>query len=200
MISNSESKGAAVSKKFDDFNAEDRIDIKLLENSIHFLTGEIDQESIDKCIKWITYENLDTRSEKTLTLYINSTGGDLYSAFALIDVIKNSEHPVRTIAMGAVMSAAFLIAASGAKGQRFAARNVSYMCHQFTENVDAKYHDIKAAMKGNDMCNDMMVNVLKEATGLAPSIIKKKLLPASDVYLTAEEAVELKIADNILER
>lgn len=200
MISNSESKGAAVSKKVDDFNAEDRIDIKLLENSIHFLTGEIDQESVDKCIKWITYENLDTRSEKILTLYINSTGGDLYSAFALIDVIKNSEHPVRTIAIGAVMSAAFLIAASGTKGQRFAARNVSYMCHQFTENVDAKYHDIKAAMKGNEMCNDMMVAVLKEATGLAPSVIKKKLLPASDVYLTAEEAVELKIADHILER
>lgn len=200
MISNSESKGAIVSKKFDDFNAEDRIDIKLLENSIHFLTGEIDQESVDKCIKWITYENLDTKTEKVLTLYVNSTGGDLYSAFALIDVMRNSEHPVRTIAMGAVMSAAFLIAAAGTKGQRYAARNVSYMCHQFTENVDAKYHDIKAAMKGNDMCNEMMVNVLKEATGLAPSVIRKKLLPASDVYLTADEAVELNIADNILER
>ena len=35
-------------KKIDDFNAEDRIDIKLLENSIFFLTGEIEEENINK--------------------------------------------------------------------------------------------------------------------------------------------------------
>jgi ATP-dependent protease ClpP protease subunit len=44
-----------------------------------------------------------------------------------------------------------------------------------------------------------MVAILKDATGLAPSVIKKKLLPASDVYLSAEEVVELGIADQILE-
>jgi ATP-dependent protease ClpP protease subunit len=54
-------------------------------------------------------------------------------------------------------------------------------------------------MKENDLCNDRMIAILKEATGFAPSVIKKKLLPASDVYLTAEEVVELKIADHILE-
>jgi ATP-dependent Clp protease, protease subunit len=184
-------------KKIDDFNAEDRIDIKLLENSVYFLTGEIDEDSIEKCIKWITYENLDPK-EKTLTLYINSTGGDLYSALALIDIMKHSTHPVRTIAIGSVMSAAFLIAASGADGERYAATNVSYMCHQFSENTEGKYHDLKATMKGNEMCNEMMVAVLKEATGLAPSVIKKKLLPASDVYLSAQEAIDLGIADQLL--
>ena len=51
-------------KKVDDFNAEDRIDLKLLENSVFFLTGEIAEENIGKCIKWLTYENLDTKTEK----------------------------------------------------------------------------------------------------------------------------------------
>lgn len=184
-------------KKIDEFNASDRIDVKLLENSVHFLTGEIDDDNVNDCIKWIVYENLDQR-EKTLSLYINSTGGDLYSAFALIDIMKNSKHPIRTIAIGSAMSAAFLIAASGTEGERYAAKNVSYMCHQFTESMDSKYHDLKAAMKGNEMSNEMMVAVLKEATGLAPSVIKKKLLPASDVYLTAQEAIELGIADHLL--
>ena len=97
------------------------------------------------------------------------------------------------------MSAAFLIFASGTKGHRYAARNASFMSHQFTENTEGKYHDIKASMKENDLCNDRMVGVLKEATGLSPSVIKKKLLPASDVYLTAEEAVGFGVADRILE-
>ncbi len=187
-------------KKLEEFNAEDRIDLKLLENSVHFLSGEINEENIDKCIRWIIYENLDAKVSKVLTLYINSTGGDLYSAFALIDVMKNSTHPVRTIAIGSAMSAAFLIAASGTNGERYAAKNVSYMCHQFTENTEGKYHDLKATMKGNELCNSMMVDVLREATGMAPSVIRKKLLPASDVYLSAAEAVEIGIADHILER
>jgi ATP-dependent Clp protease protease subunit len=189
------SEGARV-KKFDDFNAEDRIDIKLLENSIHFLIGEIDEENIQKCIKWITYESLDSR-DKILTLYINSTGGSLYDSFALIDVMRHSTHPIRTIGIGSVMSAAFLIFASGTAGQRYSAKNTSFMCHQFSESMDNKYHDLKATMRENDLCNDRMVAVLKDATGLAPSVIKKKLLPASDVYLTAEEVVDIGIADHI---
>lgn len=186
-------------KKLEDFIAEDRIDLKLLENSTYFINGEIDEENIGACVKWLIYENLDTSKEKILTLYINSTGGDLYQAFGLIDVMRSSPHTVRCIGVGAVMSAAFLIFASADKGQRYAAKNTSFMCHQFSESMDNKYHDLKATMKENDLCNDKMVAVLKEATGLAPSVIKKKLLPASDVYLTAEEVVELGIADHILE-
>jgi ATP-dependent Clp protease protease subunit len=184
-------------KKLEDFSAEDRIDVKLLDNHTHFLVGEIEEGNINKCIKWITYENLDGK-DKTLTLYINSTGGDLYQGFALIDVIQSSTHPVRVIGIGAVMSAAFLIFASGTKGERFAAKNTSFMCHQFTSGTDAKYHDLKAEMKETEELNTKMVNILKEATGLAPSVVKRKLLPASDVYLTAEEVVEMGVADFIL--
>lgn len=184
-------------KKLEDFSAEDRIDVKLLDNHTHFLVGEIEEDTINACIKWITYESLDAK-EKTLTLYINSTGGDLYQAFALIDVMQNSHHPIRVIGIGAVMSAAFLIFASGTKGERYAATNTSFMCHQFTSNADAKYHDLKAEVKEYELLNTKMINILKESTGLPPSKIKTKLLPASDVYLTAEEVVELGIADFIL--
>lgn len=184
-------------KKLEDFSASDRIDVKLLDNHTHFLVGDIEEENINECIKWVTYENLDHK-EKTLTLYINSTGGDLYQAFALIDIIQTSNHPIRVIGIGSVMSAAFLIFASGTKGERYAAPNASFMCHQFTSGVDAKYHDIKAEMKENEALNLRMVNILKEATGLPPHKVKAKLLPASDVYLTAEEAVDLGIADYLL--
>ncbi len=186
-------------KKLEDFIAEDRIDLKLLENSTFFINGEINEDSIGAAVKWLIYENLDVSREKVLTLYINSTGGDLYQAFGLIDIMKASPHVVRCIGIGAVMSAAFLIFASGDQGQRYAAKNTSFMCHQFSESMDNKYHDLKATMKENDLCNDRMVSVLKDATGLAPSIIKKKLLPASDVYLSAQEVLDLGIADHILE-
>ena len=196
MISNRHI-GAFV-KKIDEFNAEDRIDLRLLENSVYYLTGEISEDSITPVIRWIMYENLEVRDGKNLTLYINSTGGDLYQAFALIDVIKQSRHTISTVALGACMSAAFLIFAAGSKGQRFASKNASFMCHQFSESMDNKYHDLKATMKENDTCNQRMIDILKEATGLTPSKIKAKLLPASDVYLTSEETINLGIADKLM--
>jgi ATP-dependent Clp protease protease subunit len=197
MISNSNLK-EQVLKKIDEFNAADRIGVKLLENSVFVLSGEITEENINECVKWIIFENLDSK-EKILTLYVNSTGGDLYQAFALIDIMQSSKHSVRTIGIGSVMSAAFLIFTSGTKGERYIAANTGIMCHQFAGGGgDAKFHDLKAEMKENELLNQKMVNILKEATGLTPSRIKSKLLPASDVYMTAQEALDLGIADQLL--
>lgn len=185
-------------KKIEDFNAEERVDIALLDKHVHFLVGEIEANSIYQCIKWITYENLDVKSEKILTLYINSTGGDLYEALALIDVMQSSKHPIRVIGIGAVMSAAFLIFASGTKGERFATKNTSFMCHQFTSGMDAKYHDLKAEMKETELLNTKMIEILRSATGLTTAKIKNKLLPASDVYLNSQEVLDFGVADHIL--
>ena len=185
-------------KKLEDFNADERVAVRLLDNHVHFLTGEICEENVNEAIRWITFENLEQKPNKILTLYINSYGGDLYQAFALIDVMRVSKHPVRTIGIGTIMSAAFLIFASGQKGNRYIAKNTGIMCHQFSDSQEGKYHDIKAQAKEAEMCNARMVDVLRAATGLTVAKVKSKLLPASDVYLTAEDLVELKVADHIL--
>jgi ATP-dependent Clp protease protease subunit len=158
-------------KKLEDFNAEDRIDLKLLENSTYLINGEINEDSVGAAVKWLIYENIDSSKEKILTIYINSTGGDLYQAFALIDIMRASPHTVRCIGIGSVMSAAFLIFAAGDPGHRYAAKNTSFMCHQFTSGMDAKYHDLKAEMKETELLNEKMIQILKDATGLAPSVI-----------------------------
>ena len=185
-------------KKLDDFNAADRINLRLLDNRVHFLVGEIEESNINDAIKWIVYENLEARQPKTLTLYINSFGGDLYQAFALIDIMKASRCPIRTIGIGSIMSAAFLIFASGSKGDRLIAPNTGIMCHQYSDGLEGKHHDIKAQMKEGETCNTRMLNILKDATGLPIRTIKSKLLPATDVYLTAQELLDLKVADHIL--
>ncbi len=187
-------------KKFEDFNAYDRIEVKLLESSVHFLNGDIDGDNIGECIRWIVYENLTYKADKFLTLYINSQGGDLYQAFALIDIMSSSKLPIRTIGIGNVMSSGFLIFASGTQGERYIAPNAGIMCHQFSSIEDVgKYHDIRAQRKETDRLNQTMVNVLKNATGLDIKTIKSKLLPPHDVYMTAYEMISLNAADHILE-
>jgi ATP-dependent Clp protease protease subunit len=191
-----------MTRKFDEsvIDAEDIINLGLLKEHTHMITGDINDEAVDKAIRWLLYENAtsDTPS-KVLTLYINSTGGSLTDAFALIDIIKTSKFVVQTIGIGNVMSSAFLILASGDKGHRYVSKNTSGMCHQFTDSMDSKYHDIKAAMKESESLNERMIKVLLEATGLPRAKIKAKLLGPSDIYLSAEEMIEFGVADHILE-
>ena len=183
-------------KDIDFIPAEDRINAGLLENHIHFLYGEIDESNIMDAIYWITYENLKPGNDM-LTLYINSDGGNLQDAFALIEVMQKSKKPIRTIGIGSVCSAAFLIFAAGTKGERLISETASVMCHQFSDGYSGKYHDIKAAAKESDLANQRMVNLLKEFTELETRTIKSKLLPPSDVWFTADELIELGVADSI---
>lgn len=185
-------------KNYNDFvPAEERIDSRLLSNHIHFLNGDIEESNTLDAIKWIIYENLFNDKEP-LTLYINSDGGSLQDAFALIDVMKLSVKPIRTIGIGSVCSAAFLIFAAGTKGERIISPNASIMCHQYSNTSYGKYHDIKAANKENELLNERMISLLKYCTNLDTRTIKSKLLPPSDVWFSAQEVLELGIADKIL--
>ena len=167
-------------------------------NRVHFLVGEIEEENIDRAIRWIVTENLKAE-EKVLTLYINSEGGSLTNAFALIDIMRSSKLQIQTIGIGSIMSAAFLIFATGTKGLRCIGKNMSIMSHQFSDEVTGKYHDIKACMKEQDYTNNRMIDVIKNASDkLDYKTVKTKFLSTSDIYLTAEELVQYGIADTIL--
>ena len=77
------------------------------------MNGEISHENVGECIKWILSANLVKKPKRVLELYVNTTGGDLYEMFALIDIMKSSYHHISTVGVGAIMSAGFLIFASG---------------------------------------------------------------------------------------
>lgn len=179
------------------YSPTEKMETFFYKNNTHFLYGEIDEESIKKTIQWITYENMNESEEKVLTLYINSSGGDLYEAFALIDTMKASKYEVRTIGLGKIMSAAFLIFCSGTKGQRFIGKNTGIMCHQHHDNIDGKYHDLRASMKEGDHCNERMLDILKECSFLDTKTIRSKLMNSSDVYLKSDELVTYGLADQI---
>jgi ATP-dependent Clp protease protease subunit len=174
----------------------DEIDTVLLKNHIHFLTGDIVESNVLEAIKWITYENLLPGNDP-LVLFINSDGGNLQDAFALIEVMRHSQKVIKTIGIGSICSSAFLIFAAGTKGERYITKTASIMCHQFSDGYTGKYHDIKSAAKENEQLNQRMVSLLKDFTDFDVRTIKSKLLPPSDVWFTAEELVELGIADNI---
>jgi ATP-dependent Clp protease protease subunit len=168
----------------------------LLNNHIFFLNGEIDEYSTGECIKWILSENLSGRDDE-LILYINTPGGELAAAFALIDIMRESRLPIKTIGIGAIHSAGFLIFASGTPGRRIISKNASIMIHQYTTAFGGKQHDMKAHVRELELSQHKIVNLLSEITGYNEYDVMEYFVPPSDVWLTAQELVSYKIADEV---
>jgi ATP-dependent Clp protease protease subunit len=187
-----------VTDKNDDvMSVDERIDTSFLESHTHFINGAINEETTGKAIRWIIFENMKEGNEP-LSLYINSDGGNLPDAFALIDIMRMSKKPVRTIGIGSVCSSAFFIFAAGTKGHRMVGKNTILMCHQFTETSEGKYHDLRTRLKESARVNQRMIDLLSECSNLDAREVKTKLLPPSDVWLSADDVIELGIADSIL--
>ncbi len=186
-------------KKYENYSADERAEVSLFDNDVHYLNGEIEAENVSKAIKWILSANLSRKPKRTLKLYVNTVGGDLYESFALIDVMRDSYHHISTIGIGAVMSAGFLIFASGKQGERHIGKNTGIMNHQHSDNMDAKMHDMKAQMKENKNCEQRCMQILRDATGMSIQEVNAKFIKnPSDQYYTAKQLVDLKIADHIL--
>lgn len=177
---------------------QEKVEFCFHNNHINFLIGEIDTESVKKIVQWIVYENASNVSDKVLTLYVNSPGGNLYDCFSLIDIMSASKYPIRTIGIGQVMSAGFLIFCSGTRGHRVIGRNTGIMCHQLSDTIDGKHHDLRATMREAENCNQRMIDIIKKNSSLDDRVINSKLLNSSDVYLKAEDMIKYGLADQIL--
>jgi ATP-dependent Clp protease protease subunit len=162
------------------------------------LMGEIDNDSVRPIIEWILYENFVRKKKlKELLLMICSEGGNIASAFALIDVIHSSRIPVKMVGLGEISSAGLLIFLSGTKGRRVLTPNTSILSHQFSWHSEGKVHELFATVKEFELTQKRMVDHYRNCTSLDEETIRKVLLPPQDVYLSAEEALGFGICDHI---
>ncbi len=170
----------------------------LADAGMYVLMGEVDTENIKPVIEWILHENFVAKKKrKELLLMICSEGGDMSSAFALIDVMHSSNIFIKTVGLGQIASAGLLIFLAGSPGRRVLTPNTSILSHQFSWGSDGKAHELFATMKEFELTQRRMVDHYERCTGLSREEIKTVLLPPHDVWLTAEEALALKICDSI---
>jgi len=175
--------------------------IPTLENHNYFLFNKcFDSISSGEAMRFIIEKNLIEKNKpKVLKLLINSPGGDLNAAFALIDTIKGSRIPIYTYGLGLVASAGLMTFMAGQKGHRYITRNTSILSHQYSWGAIGKEHELMAAVKELDNTTVRVLEHYKRCTGLSEAHIKKFLLPPEDIWLTAEEAVKYKIADKVVD-
>jgi len=190
-----------MTKKNETVEIDDSDDDELVNKGIFILKDSIDTDNTSEAIEFILKHNLRPYKKKlkNLTIIINSPGGDLSAAFALIDIMKGSKVPVHTLGLGQISSAGLLIFMAGKKGFRTITPNTSILSHQFSWGSEGKEHELLAIIKEFNLTSKRMLNHYIQCTGLKEEIIKKILMPAQDVYLDADEAVKYNIADKVVD-
>jgi len=171
----------------------------LEKNGYFLLSDPITEQSVAPLIKFILAHNLrDPKLVDCIRVIINSPGGSVDAAFALIDVMRASRVPVHTYGLGMIASAALMIFMSGKRGGRYVSPHTSILSHQWSWGTVGKEHELFATQKEFENVKERVIALYMKCTGLPRSKVIKHLLPASDVWLTGIEAKKYGLVDHII--
>lgn len=171
---------------------------RLLRERIIFIGTAIDDHIASLIIAQLIFLEAED-SEKDINVYINSPGGSVTAGLAIYDTMKYVKPDVATICVGMAASMGAILLAGGAAGKRTSLPNAKIMIHQpWVGGLQGQTSDIEIHAKEMLKTRDTLYSILAEHTGKTIEQITKDC--DRDYFLTAQEAKEYKLIDNIIEK
>ena len=169
---------------------------RLLKDRIIFLGTPVDDQIANLIIAqmlFLAHEDPD----QDIKLYINSPGGVVYSGLAIYDTMQMIKPDVATFCMGMNASMAAVLLAAGTPGKRFALPNARVMIHQGSAGFRGAVPDIEVVARETLSLTTKLTEILSQHTGQPFERIKRDT--ERDYFLTAQEAKEYGMVDEVLE-
>lgn len=167
---------------------------RLLNDRIIFLSGPIDDHIANLVVAQLLF--LDSQNKDSpISMYINSPGGSVTSAMAMLDTMNHIKSEVSTVCVGLAASAGAVILSAGTKGKRSALKNAEIMIHQPHGGVQGQVTDIAIAAKRMEEVKIRLNKILSANTGKTVSQISEDA--ERDNYMTADEAKKYGLIDRI---
>ncbi len=138
---------------------------------------------------------------RSIAMMISTHGGtaaDMFSILDVMDMVKERTCDIETYGLGKVMSAGVPILAAGTKGKRKVGRNCRIMLHNVMAGTGGTIFSMENELEEIKWIQERYIQTLANYTKLTPSKIKKLLKTQKDVYISAEEAIKMGIADEIV--
>ena len=171
---------------------------RLLRERIIFLGTSIDDHVASLTIAQLIFLEAED-SEKDINLYINSPGGSVTAGLAIYDTMKYIKPNVATICVGMAASMGAILLAGGADGKRTSLPNSKILIHQpWIGGLQGQTSDIEIHAREMLKTRDTLYRILAEHTGKSIEQITHDC--DRDYFLTAEEAKDYRLIDNILSK
>ena len=138
---------------------------------------------------------------RSISMMISTHGGSASDMFSILDVmemVKERTCNIETYGIGKVMSAGVPILAAGTKGKRMVGKNCRIMLHNVMAGTGGTIFSMENELEEIKWVQERYIETLASYTKLTPSKIKKLLKAQRDVYISAEEAIKMGIADEII--
>jgi ATP-dependent Clp protease protease subunit len=168
---------------------------RLLKERIVFLAGPIDDNVANIVVAQLLFLQSED-SKKDIQLYINSPGGSVTAALAMLDTMNHIKPDVSTTVVGIAASAGALLLSAGAKGKRFALPNAEIMIHQPSGGAEGRASDIEITAKQILKTRELLNKILAQNTGQPLEKIERDV--ERDFFMDAKEGLKYGIIDKIL--
>jgi ATP-dependent Clp protease protease subunit len=171
---------------------------KLFDSRIIFLSAPVDATSASDVVAQLLALNA-ADSETSITIYINSPGGNLTDMSMIVDTMNHVTAPVSTVALGLAASAAGIILAAGEKGLRLALPSARILLHQprVEGSGRGQASDIEIQAKEIEYLRERMETFLSATTGQSLEVVRKDL--ERDKFMSAEDALAYGIIDAVIQ-
>lgn len=167
----------------------------LLKERIIFLGTPINDQVANLIIAQLLFLERED-PDKGINLYINSPGGVISAGLAIYDTMHLIAPEVSTICLGMAASMATILLSGGEKGKRYILPNSTVHMHQPLGGAQGQASDIEIAAREIIRLQDKVRTMLSENTGQTYDKIARDT--DRDYYMTAEQAVEYALVDEIL--
>ena len=168
---------------------------RLLRENIIFLGTPINDDIANVVCAQILFLESES-SDKDISLYINSPGGDITALFAIYDTLKYVKNEISTFCYGQAASAAAVLLAAGTKGKRFALPHARILLHQPWGQGGGTAADIELQAKEILRMRDLLNEILAHHSGQPLEKIKSDT--DRDFIMSADEARDYGIIDEVI--
>ena len=178
-------------------NGERSYDIfsRLLKDRIIFVDGEITDVTADLVVAQILF--LESQNpDKDISMYINSPGGSVTAGLAIYDTMQYVKSDIQTICLGQAASMGAILLAGGTKKKRFALPSSRIMIHQPWGGAQGQAADIAIQAKEIVRLKKLTIDYFAFHTGKKPAKVAEDM--ERDFYMSAQEALEYGIVDNVM--
>lgn len=170
---------------------------RLLKERVVFLVGEVNDYSANLIVAQMLFLESEN-PEKDIHLYINSPGGSISAGMAIYDTMQFIKPQVSTLCIGMAASMGAFLLQAGEKGKRFALPNSTAMIHQPLGGFRGQASDIEIHAKYILSLRERLYTLMAKHTGRTVEEIARD--SERDNFLSAQEAVEYGLVDQVLEK